>query len=168
MHTIRKGTAADLPEIWALVQDAVADMNANGNHQWGEDYPSMSHFAEAIAAGELYAACGADGDILGVAVLNTEEEDCYADLSGWTAERPALVIHKVAVAPKAQRTGVASALFRYAFDLANTLGLRSVRMDTYCLNGRMQCLIYKYGFHYVGNIHFPDRPLAFRAYEKIL
>ena len=168
MLTIRIGTPADLTEIWPLVQAAVADMNACGNPQWGSDYPTMAHYAQALADGELYAACGADGAILGVAVLNTEEEDCYADLSGWEASSPALVIHKLAVSPKAQRRGVASALFQYAFDLARARGLRSIRMDTYCMNGRMQCLMYKHGFHYVGNVHFPDRPLAFRAFEKVL
>lgn len=168
MYTIRKGLRADLPEIWSLVQDAIADMNAGGNPQWGDDYPFISHFSDAIDAGELYAVCGDGGDILGVAVLNTEEEDCYADLSGWQASSPAMVIHKVAVAPKAQRSGVASALFQYAFDLARSLDLRSVRMDTYTLNERMQALVGKHGFHYIGDVHFPDRPLPYHVYEKIL
>ena len=168
MLTIRKGAPADLGEIWPLVQEAVAEMNAAGNPQWGPDYPTMSHYAQAIADGELYAACGGDGAILGVAVFNTEEEDDYADLSGWEECSPALVVHKMAVSPKAQRMGVASALLQYAFDLARSRGLRSIRMDTYCMNGRMQCLMYKHGFHYVGNCHYPERPLAYRAFEKVL
>lgn len=168
MLTIRKGTPADLAEIWMLVEDAIADMNAKGNPQWGKDYPNMTHFAEGIAAGELYAACDQDGRILGVAILNTDQEPVYEDLSGWQESLPALLIHKVAVLPSAQRMGVASALFEYAFNLARTSGLRSIRMDTYCMNGRMQGLVRKHGFHYVGNVHFPNRPLAYRAYEKLL
>lgn len=168
MLTIRNCTSADLKAIWPMVQAAIAHMNAGGNPQWGPDYPTIAHFAQAIADQELYAACGADGTILGVAVLNTEQESCYNDLSGWQAPLPALSIHKVAVSPDAQRQGVASALFQYAFSLARAQGLRSVRIDTYCLNGKMQGLLGKLGFHYVGNIHFEGRPLAFRAYEKLL
>ena len=168
MLTIRKGVPADLPQIWKLVQAAVAHMNAGGNPQWGPDYPGMTHFAEGIAAGDLYAACSPEGTILGVAILNTWQEDCYEDLTGWRETPPALVIHKVAVLPEAQRQGVASALFRFAFDLAREQGLRSVRMDTYCLNGKMQALIRKFGFHYMGNVHFPARPLCYRVYEKVL
>ena len=74
----------------------------------------------------------------------------------------------MAVSPDAQGQGVASALFQYAFSLARAQGLASVRMDTYCMNGKMQGLMRKLGFHYVGNIHFENRPLAFRAYEKLL
>ena len=168
MFTIRTCTSADLKEVWPLVQAAVARMNAGGNPQWGPDYPTIGHFAQAIADGELYAACGRGGTILGGAVLNTQQEPCYDDLTGWQASPPALNIHKVAVHPNAQGQGVASALFRYAFSLARERGLASIRMDTYCLNGRMQGLMARHGFHYVGNVHFEGRPLAFRAYEKLL
>lgn len=168
MLTIRKGTSADLKDIWTLVQAAIAHMNAGGNPQWGPDYPGMTHFAQGIADGDLYAACDASDRILGVAILNTWQEDCYEDLTGWREQPPALVIHKVAVHPDAQRRGVASALFRFAFDLARQQGLKSVRMDTYCLNGKMQALIGKFDFCYMGNVHFPARPLCYRVYEKVL
>ena len=168
MLAIRACTSADLREVWLLVQAAVAHMNAGGNPQWGPDYPTMTHYAQAIADGELYAACGGDGAILGVAVLNDRQEPCYDDLTGWRAQLPALGIHKVAVDPRVQGRGVASALFEYGFSMARARGLRSVRMDTYCLNGRMQGLMARHGFRYVGNIRFESRPLAFRAYEKLL
>lgn len=168
MLTIRKGTSADLKEIWTLVQAAIAHMNAGGNPQWGPDYPGMTHFAQGIADGDLYAACGEDGRILGVAILNTWQEECYEDLTGWQQTPPALVIHKVAVHPDAQRQGVGSFLFDFAVSLAKEQGLKSIRIDTYCLNGKMQALIRKFGFHYMGNVHFPARPLAYRVYEKVL
>lgn len=166
--TIRKACSDDLAKIWSFVQTAIVDMNAHGNSQWNANYPLISHFAEGIAAGDLFVACTDNGEPAGTVILNTEEEDCYADLSGWLAHPPALVVHKLAVDPAVQRSGIATALMQFSFDYAKTLGLGSIRMDTYCLNGRMQCMMYKLGFHYVGNVHFPDRPLAFRAYEKIL
>lgn len=168
VHTIRLVLPHELDGVWALVSAAVAQMNAGGNHQWNDTYPAPCDFAEAIGQEELFGAYDAAGTLLGVGVFNTRQEDCYDTLSGWRESPPALVIHKVAVAPWAQGSGVASALFEFAFDQARGAGLRSARIDTYCLNGKMQGLLAKLGFRYVGNVRFPSRPLAFRVYEKIL
>lgn len=168
MIHIRKARPEELDAVWALVQEAIANMHANGNPQWNHTYPTRDHFAQAIEAGELYAACGPDETILGVAVFNQEFEDCYEELTTWQRPLPALGIHKVAVSPRAQRMGVASALFGHAFDLARAQGLRSIRMDTYSMNTRMQALMVKHGFRYVGDIFFPHLEGPFYAYEKLL
>ena len=170
MLTIRKAVRSDLNELWTLVRAAIEEMNRSGNNQWGADYPILEDYAQALDDGQLYAACGETGAIRGVAVFNTAEEPQYSGLN-WLTQSPALVIHKVAVDPSAQRTGAASALFQFAFELARSRGLASVRIDTYSLNQRMQALIRKQGFSFVGEIYFPafpDRPLPFRAFEKIL
>jgi len=168
MIHIRKARPEELDAVWALVREAIANMQANGNPQWNDTYPTCDLFAQAIEAGELYAACDAQEKILGVAVFNREFDDCYDELTGWQRPLPAFGIHKVAVSPKAQRMGVASALFDHAFELARAQGLTSVRMDTYSLNTRMQALMAKHGFHYVGDIFFPHLEGPFYAYEKLL
>ena len=168
MIHIRKARMEELDAVWALVREAIANMQANGNPQWNDVYPTRDLFEEAIAAQELFAACDGQETILGVAVFNQEFEDCYDELTGWQRPLPAFGIHKVAVSPKAQRMGVATALFDHAFALARELGLNSVRMDTYSLNTRMQALMTKHGFHYVGDIFFPHLDGPFYAYEKLL
>ena len=168
MPTIRRARPEELDSIWTLVRAAIALMNAQGSFQWSDDYPTREDFAQPLSRGELYAACGEDGELLGVAVFNTFEDPCYEELDGWTARPPALVIHKMAVDPAAQGKGTAAALFAYAIELTRTMGLRSLRGDTYILNQKMQHLFQKFGFRRVGEVHFPDRPLEFPVYEKVL
>lgn len=168
MYTVRKAVPGELDRVWELVRAAVAVMNAEGNLQWAEDYPMREDFGAALEAGELYAVCGAEGDILGVVVLNTREEPEYGELDGWSVPGPALALHKLAVDPAARGRGAASALLEFAAGLAGKRGLRSLRADTYALNAKMQGLFRKFGFRQVGEVRFPGRPLAFYVYEKLL
>lgn len=167
-HSIRTVRPEELDQVWALVQAAVARMNAGGSFQWGEDYPAREDFAAPLSAGELYAACDEEGGLLGVVVLNTREEPEYGALEGWRVPGPALVVHKMAVDPAAQGKGVARALFSFAVGLARQRGLRSLRGDTYAENKTMQHLFEQFGFRRVGHVHFPGRPLPFPVYERVL
>lgn len=168
MFTIRTVRPEELERVWAIVRSAISVMNAGGNFQWSDDYPRKEDFTVPLAAGELYAACGEEGEILGVVVLNTWEEPEYGELDGWSAPAPALVVHKMAVDPAAQGKGAASALFAHAVERARKLGLRSLRADTYTLNVKMQHLFQKFGFRHVGDVRFPGRPLPFPVYERVL
>lgn len=168
MHdiVIRPARPEELDTIWALVVRAVADMNARGNPQWGADYPTRDFYAGDIGRGELYAAL-ADGQLAGVACVNTNESPEYDPLP-WTTSRPAMVIHRMAVDPACQRSGVGSAFFRFAEEEARRRGLGAMRIDTYSLNDRMQALIRKMGFTQVGTIHLHGRPLTYPCFEKNL
>ena len=169
MPEIRPATAQDLDEIWSLVRRAVAHMNALGNPQWGEDYPTRPHYALDLARGELYVAAGARGGILGVACVNTDQAPEYATLP-WRVPAPAMVIHRMAVDPHAQRQGVASALFAFTEALARTRGIRAVHRDTYALNDRMPALVRGRGYRPVGEVSFgrDSRPLTYPCFEKLL
>lgn len=166
---IRLATAGDLDPLWALVGRAVTHMNALGNPQWGADYPTRAFYADDLARGELYVAVAADGSILGVACLNTEQSEEYAPLP-WQITAPAMVIHRMAVDPSAQRQGVATSLFAFAEALARQKGIPAVHVDTYAQNDRMQALFRGRGCREVGLVHFDreDRPLGFPCFEKVL
>ena len=164
--TIRPARPAELEEIWALVGRAVAHMNALGNPQWGEDYPTRDFYAGDMDRGELYAAV-VDGKLAGVACINTAESPEYDPLP-WTTGRPAVVIHRMAIDPAFQRRGVGSALFAFAEAEARRRGIAAMRIDTYSLNSRMQALICKMGFSQVGEIRLHGRPLTYPCFEKDL
>lgn len=166
MTELRKARPQDLDQIWALVGRAVAHMNALGNPQWGEDYPTADFYREDIRRGELYAAF-VDGTLAGAACINTDEAPEYAAVP-WTTTPPAVVIHRMAVDPACQRTGVGRALFRFAEEEARRRGLSAMRIDTYSLNRRMQALIRSQGFVQVGEIHLHGRPLTYPCFEKNL
>lgn len=151
--------------VWAMVRRAVADMNRRGNPQWGPDYPAWTHYAEAQERGELYMAVEGTGRTVGCAVFNTEEEPAYAAVP-WTIPGPAMVIHKLAVEPEAQRQGVASALVARCNQLALAAGLPALRGDTYTENRRMQVFFFRQGFRRAGEVHFPINPLPYPCFER--
>ena len=156
----------ELEPIWSLVGRAVVHMNALGNPQWGEDYPTADFYREDIRRGELYAAY-VGGTLAGVACINTSEAPEYAAMP-WTTTPPAVVIHRMAIDPAFQRQGVGRAFFRFAENLARQRGLTALRIDTYSLNHRMQALIQSQGFCRVGEIHLHGRPLTYPCFEKRL
>ncbi len=163
---VRPACRAELDQIWVLVGRAVTHMNQLGNPQWGADYPTREYYAGDIDRGELYAAV-ADGQLAGVACINTDESPEYDPLP-WTTCRPAMVIHRMAIDPAFQRRGVGSALFTFAEGEARRRGISAMRIDTYSLNDRMQALIGKMGFTKVGEIHLHGRPLTYPCFEKDL
>lgn len=168
MNQIRLARPGDLDEIWPLVQRAVADMNARGNDQWGEDYPTREHYAADIENGVLWCVTdGESGAILGVGTITCRHEPDYAAVP-FTFPEPAVVMHRVAVDPSAMRQGVAGMLFAQFEEEGRRRGVEALRIDTYSLNDRMQALILKQGFRFVADTHFGKRPLPYHCYEKIL
>lgn len=165
--TIRLARLEDLDTICGLVRRAVANMNAEGSDQWGDDYPTRDHYADDIARGELWAAIDDQGRVAGCAYFSTDPEPDYADVP-WAVDAPALVMHRMVVDPDVQRGGVASALFQHAEDRARGQGVPVVHVDTYAKNKKMQTLFLKRGFVQRGEIHQPDRALPFPVFEKFL
>ena len=165
--TIRRATAADLPAIMALVRAVVPLMNASGNRQWTSEYPNEAVFAQDIARQHLWVAERL-GELEGVAALTQDQDAEYAD-ADWDAAAPALVTHRLAVAPAAQGRGVAAALLRQAEHEASQLGLRTLRVDTNSENVATQRLFPKLGYRFAGEIKLAFRPgLRFFCYEKQL
>lgn len=165
--TIRPAVETDLDALWLMVCRAVEKMNAEGSEQWSSDYPTPEHYREDIRRGELLTAVADDGSVLGIACATTAPEPNYRDVP-WNVEGPALVIHRMAVDPELQRSGVASALFEYAENRARQQGVPAVHVDTYSKNEKMQALFRGRGFVQRGTIRLHGRPLPYPAFEKLL
>ncbi len=165
--TIRRATAADLPAVVALVRAVVPLMNAAGNFQWTTEYPSEAVFRQDIARRHLWVAERL-GALEGVAALTQDQDAEYAG-ADWDAAEPALVTHRLAVAPAAQGRGVAGALLAHAEHEARARGLRALRVDTNSENAATQRLFPKLGYRFAGEITLAFRPgLRFFCYEKQL
>lgn len=165
--TIRRATVADLPAIVVLVRAVVPLMQASGNYQWTSDYPNEAVFASDVARQHLWVAELA-GQLAGVAALTQDQDAEYAD-ADWDATEPALVTHRLAVAPAAQGHGVAQALLAQAEHEARARGLRTLRVDTNSENAATQRLFPKLGYRFAGEIRLAFRPgQRFFCYEKWL
>lgn len=166
-YQLRPARPDDLDQIWALVQRAVAKMNGEGSMQWNADYPLREDYAEDIRCGSLWCAAAGDGQILGTACIDREEDPAYREIP-WTVPGPAMFVHRAAVDPEVQRTGVATALLEKAAELAREKGLPALRLDTYCENSGMRRLLEKLRFCRTGEFCQPFRPRPFFAYELAL
>ncbi|WP_223653207.1 GNAT family N-acetyltransferase [Hymenobacter psoromatis] len=165
--TIRRAALADLPAVLALIRAVVPVMNAAGNYQWTNDYPNEEVFRQDIAKQQLWVAERL-GEMEGVAALTQDQDPEYAD-ADWDAAEPALVTHRLAVAPATQGRGVAAALLRQAEHEAAVQGLRTLRVDTNSENAATQRLFPKLGYRFAGEIRLAFRPgLRFFCYEKRL
>ena len=167
MLTTRRATLADVPAVLALIQRVVPLMHASGNFQWSADYPNEAVFAADIARNHLWVV-ELDGAVAGVAALTQDQDPEYAQ-ADWDATEPALVTHRLAVAPAAQGRGVALALMQQAEKQALAQGLPALRVDTNSENAATQRLFPKLGYRFAGEITLAFRPgLRFFCYEKRL
>ena len=167
MPTTRRAILADLPAIVALVRRVVPLMQANGNFQWTADYPNAEVFTNDIARQHLWVA-ELDGAVAGVAAL-TQDQDAEYTQADWDVTQPALVTHRLAVAPAAQGRGVALALMAQAEKQAVAQSLQVLRVDTNSENAATQRLFPKLGYRFAGEITLAFRPgLRFFCYEKWL
>ena len=165
---MRRATLADLPAIRHLLGEVVPLMNADGNFQWTSDYPNEAVFRQDIASNHLWVAEDA-GELLGIAALTLNEQDPEYAGADWDAAEPAIVTHRLAVAPAARGRGVAAALLAQAEALARQQGWRSLRVDTNSENAATRQLFPKLGYRFAGEIALAFRPgLRFFCYEKRL
>ncbi|NVO32625.1 GNAT family N-acetyltransferase [Hymenobacter lapidiphilus] len=165
---LRLATPADLPALLTLLAQVVPLMQAAGNQQWSADYPNEAVFRTDMEAGHLWVAELA-GQLAGFAALTHNHQDAEYAQADWDFAEPALVTHRLAVAPAARGRGVAAALLAQADVLARQQGLRVLRLDTNSENQATRQLFPKLGYRFAGEIGLAFRPgLRFLCYEKWL
>jgi GNAT superfamily N-acetyltransferase len=165
--TIRTATASDLPRVMAIVRATVNAMRVYGNDQWDDRYPDESRFRRDVDAAPLFVA-ERDGVVIGFITVDQDESDGYARLV-WTNDGDgSTIIHRFAVAPEAQKAGVASALERFACDLARQRGIQHMKVDTHSSNAGMQAFLIRKGYVFVGEMEFNGKDRPYFCYEKLL
>lgn len=115
-------------------------------------YPTRDGMEQAARTGSLFV-CEEDGCLAGFVCMNQHQPPEYANVS-WSArvqESEVLVIHLIIVRPAMYRHGVASAILRYAAELARAKGCRVLRLDTGGQNIPAVTLYQKNGFRIAGH-----------------
>jgi GNAT superfamily N-acetyltransferase len=164
--TIRQAVIEDLGQVQEIVCEVVREMGASGNPQWNAAYPDEARFRRDIENGALYVA-EENRVVLGFAVMDHDEPEGYRALP-WSASPDAVILHRLAVAQQSRSLGVASRLEAFLCDLAQTQGIRHIKVDTHSTNTGMQAFLTRKGYRKVGETEFPGRPLSFFCYEKLL
>jgi ribosomal protein S18 acetylase RimI-like enzyme len=165
---IKKALQTDIPEILALVQQCIKDMNAQDITQWNDLYPPMEIFSQDIDKGTLFKLTD-NQKIIGIIVLSDIQDEEYKDITWQDTSDKFIVVHRLAVQPDRQRQGLAEKMLEFAELYAKDNGFASIRIDTFSKNPRTLNLFEKRKYQRKsGEIHFPENSEPYYCYEKLL
>ncbi|MBC5842077.1 GNAT family N-acetyltransferase [Flavobacterium sp. F-380] len=162
----RKATTSEIPQIWVILQQAIARRKADGSNQWQDGYPNPEVILNDITKNAGYVLLE-DEDIVGYVALLINDEPEYANIEGqWLTNNDFVVFHRVAIAENQLGKGLAKKLLYYIEEFALANEIYSIKADTNFDNQAMITIFEKLGYAYCGQVYF--RGSARRAYEKIL
>ncbi len=165
-YHLRKADAKDAAAIWELLQAAILRRKNDGSSQWQDGYPNPDTVAQDIEK-EIGYVLVEDEEVLGYAAVLKNDEPAYEAIEGtWLTHGDFLVVHRVAISEKAVGKGLAQKLFLKIEDLAKTLNVPSIKVDTNFDNLAMLHILKKLNYTYCGEVHF--RGSARKAFEKVL
>ena len=160
-YRLRPAAMDEIPVIWEIILQAKAQMYREGKHQWDENYPTVPILEHDVRKGWGYVLVPSenDSDIIAYGAVVFDGEPAYNGLwdGQWLSEQPYVVLHRLAVADRWKRQGMA---VRYS------RGIRSFKVDTNYDNFYMQRVFSSLGFTYCGRIRYDAGERM--AYEKML
>lgn len=165
-HHFRKAVLAELPEIWAVLKQAIIRRKEDGSQQWQDGYPNQEVIQNDIAIGAGYVLTDG-GTIIGYCAIRFNHEPAYADIKGkWLTNEAFAVVHRVAISEQYLGKGLAKKIFEYIEDIALNAHIYSIKADTNFDNIAMLKTFQKLGYIYCGEVYF--RGSARKAFEKVL
>ena len=150
---IRPAAPEDISAVAAIFSE-VHDAEAAGitTTGWLRDiYPVRATAEAALNRGDLFVQED-KGTIVGTAVINQIQVDVY---EGAPWKHPAeaeqvMVLHTLAISPKAARQGYGKQFVAFYEDYARKLGCRYLRMDTNARNLTARAMYRKLGYQEIG------------------
>jgi len=167
---IKHATIKDIPAIMSVIKDAQNYLAGLGIDQWQDGYPTVQQIELDIKNGDSYLIYDDDNNVMGTTVFTTKKEPTYQAIEGeWLTGKEAAygVIHRLAVADRFRKSGLAKFVFNYCHDALKKQGIKSLRIDTHRDNKGMQNLIQKMGYSYCGVIIIESGAERL-AYEKMM
>ena len=158
--------SADAEEVFALIDRCREAMKGTGIEQWPDFYPDPDIVRGDIEAGSLWIV-RKRGVIVAAATMDDRQPEQYAGVE-WKYGMPCMCIHRFAVDPLQQGTGLAGR-FMWILELrAARMGAASMRLDTYSLNMAANKFYEGLGYIKRGTIHLPKKPEEYNCYEKAI
>jgi GNAT superfamily N-acetyltransferase len=164
--TLRKAATVELPVVWEILQQAIAQRKKDGSQQWQNGYPNKRTVLDDLNHGCAYVLEEA-GAVIAYAAIIFGVEPAYNDIKGsWLTNGEYAVIHRVATADAVKGRGIGTTLFRMIEDLCRSRGVYSIKVDTNFDNVPMLKTLERLGFTYCGEVVFWGSPR--KAFEKVL
>ena len=171
---IEPGTSSDINELENLYDELNDYLAATTNYPgWIKGiYPIREDAVAGVNENSLFVA-RRDGRIAGSVILNHQPEEAYANIK-WKIDidySHILVVRTFVVHPSFLQMGVGRALMDYSLELAQRLGMSSVRLDVYEKNLPAISLYEKCGFEFIDTVDLGLGKYGldwFKLYEKII
>lgn len=165
MPKIRLATLNDVAQIMSLVQRVTQLLNQQGNFQWDKNYPLQAIFEQDIERQTLFVAPN-DQQIEGIICINTQQAEEYVALDWQANNNNFCVIHRLAVNPLHQNSGIGTKLLAFADSYAHLNNKQYIQLDTYMGNETANRLFKKHAYQYRGNIQYEGYSGFYCCYEK--
>ena len=166
---LRKAEISDTDSILRIIGEAQAQMARLGIDQWQNGYPDRAAIVADIEGGVGLVIDSAEGiAAYCAAIFGDEPTYIRIDDGEWlTAGEDYIVVHRLAVADRCKRQGIATDFLRRVESIARERSCRSFRIDTHHDNLYMQTICQRLGFVRCGVIYVSDGTPRI-AYEKVL
>ena len=165
-YNFRKATISEIPQIWIILQQAIARRKADGSDQWQDGYPNPDVIQNDINKNAGFVLTE-DDTIIGYTAVLINDEPAYENIKGnWLTNGNFVVFHRVAISESHLGKGLAKKLMNFIEEFAINNNIYSVKADTNFDNFAMMAIFEKSGYSYCGEVHF--RGSARKAYEKVI
>ena len=168
---IRPATHEDLDQIWQLRLETTELLKSRGIDQWQYVDPKLETFKKDIDQHEFFVALEQQ-KIVGMIAIKSGIEHTYDVIfdGRWHYDLPYLTIHRLAVKREKLGSTVAKELLTFADELALTLGVGYIRIDTHENNKYAIRLFQSFGYVHCGWIQLvqPKGDLKRLAFDKKL
>ena len=163
---LREAAYSELPVIWNILQQAIAQRKQDGSDQWQNGYPNEQTVHDDISSGYGYVLIDNDA-VIAYAAIIFGEEPAYKEIEGkWLTSGDYAAVHRVAVSNAVKGKGIATYLFKAIEDLCMEQKVYSIKVDTNFDNVPMLRILDKLNYTYCGEIFFCGA--ARKAYEKVI
>ena len=156
----------DIPQIWEILQQAIARRKADNSNQWQDGYPNPEVIKSDIEKKAGFVLL-LDQEIVGYVAVLINDEPEYDNIVGkWLTNGDFVVFHRVAISDLHLGKGLAKEIFLHIESYAEAKNIRSIKADTNFDNPAMLNLFEKIGYVYCGEVFFRGSPR--KAYEKVV
>lgn len=163
---LRAASHNDLPEIWNIIQFAIAQRKADGSDQWQNGYPNLQSIENDITNQHAFVM-EENGTLLLYAAIIFGIDEAYNEIDGaWLNDEAYVVLHRVAIAEKAKGRGIAMHFFKKVETMSRSMNVFNIRVDTNFDNIPMLKLIDRLHYNYCGEVEMSGGTR--KAFQKIL
>ena len=156
----------DIPQIWEIIQQAIARRKADNSNQWQDGYPNPEVIKIDIEKNAGFVLL-LDQEIVGYVAVLINDEPEYDNIVGkWLTNGDFVVFHRVAISDRHLGMGFTKEIFLHLESYAETKNIHSIKADTNFDNPAMLYLFEKMGYVYCGEVFFRGSPR--KAYEKVV